>query len=35
MGLEADVESVSHEDLQRRRAALNEKLREGGGVLGR
>jgi ubiquinone biosynthesis protein len=34
MGLEAGVESVSHEELQRRRAAINEKLREGGGVLG-
>ena len=33
LGLESDVESLSHEELQQRRVELNEKIREGGGPL--
>jgi ubiquinone biosynthesis protein len=32
MGLEADVESIRHDELQRRRTVIQEKLREGGGA---
>lgn len=33
LGLEDDVESLSHEELQQRRAAVQQRLRDGGGPL--